>query len=56
MQLLRHLIVSRPRLVFALAAGMIAAVLLPERLGLVSRVLIGWNVTVWSYLAMCGAG
>jgi uncharacterized membrane protein len=52
MQLLRHLIVSRPRLVFALAAGMIAAVLLPERLGLVSRVLIGWNVTVWSYLAM----
>jgi uncharacterized membrane protein len=50
MQLLRHLIISRPRLVIALVVGIIAAVLLPGRLELVSRVLIGWNVTVWCYL------
>jgi uncharacterized membrane protein len=54
MQLLRHLIVSRPRLAVALAIGIVAIFLLPERLGLVSRVLIGWNVTAWSYLAMVG--
>lgn len=52
MQLLRHLIVSRPRLAVGLVAGIVAAILLPERLGLVSRVLIGWNVMVWSYLAL----
>jgi uncharacterized membrane protein len=54
MQLLRHLIVSRPRLMISLAAGAAAALLLPDRLGLVSRALIGWNLTVWSYLAMVG--
>ena len=54
MQLLRHLIVSRPRLVIALVVGVVAAMLLPDRLGLVSRVLIGWNVMTWSYLASIG--
>jgi uncharacterized membrane protein len=54
MRLLRHLIVSRPRLMVALVGGVIAALLLPDRLGLVSRVLIGWNVTIWSYLALVG--
>jgi uncharacterized membrane protein len=54
MQLLRHLIVSRPRLVLALVGGVVATLLLPDRLGLVSRVLIGWNVMTWSYLASVG--
>ena len=54
MQLLRHLIVSRPRLIIALGIGVIAALLLPDSLGPVSRVLIGWNVMTWSYLASVG--
>ena len=52
MRLLRHLIVSRPRLAIGLGAGIAAAFLLPDRLGLVPRGLLGWNVTVWSYLLM----
>lgn len=54
MQLLRHLIVARPRLSVALVAGSAAAFLLPAQLGTVSRVLIGWNITVWSYLVLVG--
>jgi len=54
MQLLRHLIVSRPRLAIALAAGAMTAFLLPDGLGMVSRVLVGWNVMTWSYLASVG--
>ena len=54
MQLLRNLIVSRPRLSIALVAGIAAAILLPSELGRVSRVLIGWNVMVWSYLLLVG--
>jgi uncharacterized membrane protein len=54
MQLLRHLIVSRPRLVVALLGGVATALLLPDSLGPVSRVLIGWNVMIWSYLASVG--
>lgn len=54
MQLLRSLIVSRPRLSVALLAGIAAAIVLPAHLGAVSRVLIGWNTTVWSYLILVG--
>lgn len=54
MQLLRHLIAARPRLTIALAAGAVTAFLLPGGLGMVSRVLIGWNVMTWSYLASMG--
>jgi uncharacterized membrane protein len=52
MQILRHLIVSRPRLVIGLVAGIAAAIVLPASLGLVARVLIGWTVMVWSYLLL----
>lgn len=54
MQMLRKLIVSRPRLSVALAGGIAVALLLPSHLGTVSRVLIGWNITVWSYLVLVG--
>jgi uncharacterized membrane protein len=51
---LRHLVHSRPRLVIAIALGIVAACLLPGRIGPVARVLIGWNVITWSYLLMVG--
>jgi len=54
MQLLRHLIATRPRLAITLAAGAVTAFLLPGSLGTVARILIGWNVMTWSYLASMG--
>jgi len=52
--LLQHLIITRPRLSLAVAAGIVAGFLLPSTLGMVGRVLIGWNVTVWCYLVLVG--
>ncbi len=43
---------TRPRLVFAIAAGALATAALPAGWMPVTRVLAGWNVTVWSYLAL----
>lgn len=54
MQLLRHLISSRPRLSIALVLGVGAAYLLPFHTGYIARILIGWNVVTWAYLLLVG--
>ncbi|KVO30389.1 hypothetical protein WJ85_22005 [Burkholderia ubonensis] len=43
---------NRPRLVAAFAAGLLCALLLPLPLRPTVRALIGWDVTVWLYLAL----
>lgn len=45
---------ARKRLMGALAAGVVAALLMPATSDWITRALIGWNVLVWSYLAMVG--
>ncbi len=47
-----HLIHVRPRLVAAVALGIAAALMVPLTGRVVTHVLIGWNVAVWSYLVM----
>ena len=42
----------RPRLLFAIAAGIALGALLPESVRGVTRALFGWNTTVWLYLAL----
>lgn len=54
MQLLRHLISSRPRLSIAFSLGVAAAYLLPFQSGYIARILLGWNVVTWSYLLLVG--
>lgn len=45
---------AHPRLLAALVTGMAAAWLLPATSALITRSLIGWNVTVWLYLLLAG--
>ncbi|WLI91104.1 DUF1345 domain-containing protein [Massilia sp. R2A-15] len=45
---------SRPRLLIAFALGAAAGVLLPPHWRMVTRLLGGWNVTIWSYLVLMG--
>ena len=42
----------RPRLLVAIAVGVVASALLPASLRGVTRGLLGWNITVWLYLAL----
>lgn len=43
---------ARPRLLIALALGLASEILLPQALEPATRMLIGWNIVVWSYLIM----
>ena len=52
-RLISHLRV-RPRLVVAVAVGVVAALLLPGAYSAVTRSLFGWNVSVWLYLGLAG--
>lgn len=45
---------TRPRLVLALAVGLLAAAVAPGEIHPITRSLIGWNVGVWLYLALVG--
>lgn len=45
---------GRPRLLIGLALGLCGAVLLPNAFLPATRMLIGWNLAVWSYLALAG--
>lgn len=45
---------SRPRLILALAIGVIAVFLLPQDWFHLNRVLVGWNIAVWFYLIAMG--
>lgn len=44
----------RPRLMIAIAFGVATGFLLPETLRGVTRLLLGWNGTVWLYLGLVG--
>ncbi len=46
---------ARPRLLIAVLAGLASTALLPATLTLVTRSLLGWNITVWLYLILVGA-
>ena len=50
----RRLIARRPRLMIAAVAGIGITVSLPETLPLLTRLLTGWNIAVWSYLILMG--
>jgi uncharacterized membrane protein len=54
MQRVHRFLRNRPRLITAFATGFLAAWLLPEEWGLVTRALLGWNAAVWSYLLLMG--
>jgi uncharacterized membrane protein len=49
---IRQTIRARPRLFIAILAGAAAGFALPSRWEPITRLLIGWNVTVWFYLAL----
>lgn len=48
---MRQLFHSHPRLVFAVVAGLVVGAAVPSAWRPVTRVLAGWNVIVWLYLA-----
>jgi uncharacterized membrane protein len=54
MHVIHRFVRSRPRLITALVAGIGAGLALPAQLSPVTRSLIGWNLTVWSYLLLMG--
>ena len=47
-----RIVYARPRTFIALAAGLIAAIALPPSLRVVTRALIGWDVSVALYLVL----
>ena len=49
---LHHIVRTRPRLVIAIAAGIVIGLATPSHWNPVTRSLIGWNVTVWFYLCL----
>jgi len=51
---LHQIIRARPRLASAVAAGLLIELVIPPHWNPVTRVLIGWNTTVWSYLCLMG--
>lgn len=51
MSVARHLVQIHPRLLIAFALGVLACLLCPGA-ALVTRLLVAWNVGVWSYLGM----
>lgn len=54
MDSVRKMIHTRPRLIAAIFAGIVAGLALPAQYGTVLRSLIGWNATVWCYLVSMG--
>ncbi len=54
MHVIHQFIRTRPRLVTAIAAGVVAGIILPMQWSPVTQALIGWNVTVWFYLCLMG--
>jgi len=51
---IRQTLRARPRLFLSMLAGAIAAYLGPAQWEPVTRFLVGWNMTVWLYLALVG--
>ncbi len=53
MQAIHHFVKARPRLSTAIFAGMASGWLLPATFfSPLTRALLGWNVTIWSYLCL----
>ncbi|MFL9876156.1 DUF1345 domain-containing protein [Paraburkholderia megapolitana] len=52
MNLYPQVLRNRPRMMIALAVGIVAALLVPSSLKPMVRVLIAWDVTVWTYLVL----
>jgi len=46
---------NRPRMLIALAVGVVVAILTPQHMRPMVRVLVGWDTTVWSYLVLIWA-
>jgi uncharacterized membrane protein len=51
---IHQIVRTRPRLVVSIMLGIGVGLLIPSQWSPVARVLIGWNVTVWSYLCLMG--
>jgi uncharacterized membrane protein len=51
---IRQTIKARPRLFISILAGAASGFALPLRWDTATKVLVGWNVTVWLYLALVG--
>ena len=51
---LHRLIRNRIHLSLAIAMGTVVGIALPDAWSLVTRLLVAWNVAVWSYLAVIG--
>ncbi len=41
-----------PRLLIAIILGIFIAFLMPDHFRLISKILIGWNIAVWTYLVL----
>jgi uncharacterized membrane protein len=54
MNTIRQTVRARPRLFISILVGAAAGLALPLQWDAVTKVLIGWNVTVWIYLALVG--
>ena len=54
MHTIHQIVHTRPRLIIAIAAGIVIGLAIPTQLNPVTRILIGWNITVWSYLCLMG--
>ncbi|AXF18688.1 DUF1345 domain-containing protein [Paraburkholderia caledonica] len=46
---------NRPRMLIALAIGVVVAILTSQHMRPMVRVLVGWDTTVWSYLVLIWA-
>lgn len=54
MRAIHQFLRTRPRLVSSIATGLVVGLVLPLQWSIITRVLIGWNVTVWFYLCLMG--
>lgn len=54
MHTVHQIVRNRPRLIISIFTGLIVGWIIPSQWSSVGRALIGWNVTVWSYLCLMG--
>jgi uncharacterized membrane protein len=54
MLMIHQIVRARPRLIISIIAGIGIGLVIPSQWNPVGRILIGWNVTVWSYLSLMG--
>lgn len=54
MNALRQTVLARPRLIASIVLGAVLGLALPVQWAVLTRVLVGWNVTVWLYLVLIG--